>query len=134
MLPNKFNRPGLWLATGVAVLALLLAPHAAVLAGMQPLSTGVGQEERVPHPEYPLKLVFAVQSGAYLAAIDVTITDENGKEVLRTKAAGPWLFVDLPAGMYNVQAQRANGELVKGTVTITGERQKVLNLHWKNER
>ncbi|MBI3992176.1 MAG: hypothetical protein HY342_02795 [Candidatus Lambdaproteobacteria bacterium] len=123
----------MWLAVGLSALALLLSPQTTLFAGMQPLSTGVGQEERLPHPEFPLKLVFAVQSGAYLAAIDVTITDAGGKQVLQTKSLGPWLFVDLPAGTYKVQAKRANGEQVKGTVTVTGERQKVLNLIWKNE-
>ena len=131
MLPNKFSRPTMWLGVGLVALALLLAPRVAAFAGMQPLSTGVGQEERSPHPEYPLKLVFAVQSGAYLAAVDVTITDENGRDLLRTKAVGPWLFVDLPVGTFNVQARRADGDLVKGTVTVTGERQKALYLIWK---
>jgi hypothetical protein len=98
---------------------------------MQPLSTGVGLDSRQPHPEYPLKLVFALKGGAFLADVNVSIFDTSGKEVAQLHSPGPWLFVDLPAGTYKVVAKRVNGDLSTAMLHLTGDGQQVLTLTWK---
>jgi hypothetical protein len=113
--------------------ALLWVPTLAT-AGMEPLSSGVSQEDRAPRPDYPLKFVFAMASGAYLADIDLTIKDLDGKEVLRTQSSGPWLYLDLPAGQYVVVAKRMTGEKVSALFTVGGEGQRVVRLTWSEKR
>jgi hypothetical protein len=113
--------------------ALLWVPTLAT-AGMEPLSSGVSQEDRAPRPDYPLKFVFAMASGAYLADIAVTIKDLDGKEVLRTQSTGPWLYLDLPAGQYVVVAERMTGEKTSALFTVGGEGQRVVRLTWSEKR
>ena len=113
--------------------ALLWVPTLAT-AGMEPLSSGVSKEDRAPRPDYPLKFVFAMASGAYLADIDLTIKDLDGKEVLRTQSSGPWLYLDLPAGQYVVVAKRMTGEKASALFTVGGEGQRVVRLTWSEKR
>jgi len=122
------------LSVAVALaLALAWAPVPAK-AGMQPLSGGVSEEDRAPQPDYPLKFVFAMASGAYLADIDVRVKDLDGTEVLRTQSSGPWLYLDLPAGQYVVIAERKSGEKASALFTVGGEGQRVVRLTWGSMR
>jgi hypothetical protein len=58
---------------------------------------------------YSLWLTTAAQhSGAYLSDVQVKIMDSGRNVVLETAAIGPWLFVDLPAGAYQVEATFEN--------------------------
>lgn len=116
----------------VIVCALLL-PAGMAAASMQPLSAGVSKEDRAPHPEYPAKFIFATASGAYLARIDVVVTDSGGKEVLTAKSEGPWLFVDLPPGEYMVKATREDGTSASAKCSIVKGRQAVVQLTWKGK-
>jgi hypothetical protein len=120
---------GFWSAVILAGLALAVTPVLAQ-AGMQPLSSGVGLDNRQPHPEYPLKLVFAVQSGAFLADVNVKILDETGKEVAKMHSPGPWLFVDLPEGTYKVVGLRKDGKAAAAHFTVS-KGQTVVTLIWK---
>lgn len=131
MTVNLRRRAVWWLCAAAAVLALIAIPLASASAGMQPLSSGIGKDDRSPHPNYPLKLVFATSQGHYLAAIDVTLLDDTGKEVLKTHSIGPWLFLDVQPGTYKVLAKRVNGETASGTVTVGTDGQRVLTLTWK---
>ncbi len=130
MSTRKIGCFGFWLGAGLVVLTLALGPAATQAASKEPLSTGIGVDERVPHGEYALKLVFAAKSGPYLAAVDVIILDSDGKQVLKTHSTGPWLFVDLPPGTYVVHATPKRGKLLKATVEVTADEQAVLNLVW----
>jgi hypothetical protein len=96
-----------------------------------PLSAGVGEEDRAPRPEYSTKLVFFVASGAYLADVSVVISRKTDNFVLKTKAEGPWLFVNLPAGHYDVQATRSTGAKVGVAFDVqTGAAQKQVSLQF----
>lgn len=132
MTSGTIKTLGWWSVVVLAGLALAVTPVIAS-AGMQPLSSGIGLENRQPHPEYPLKLVFAMSGGAYLANVNVTILDSTGKEVATLHSPGPWLFVDLPAGTYKVLAKRANGELATAMLHLTGDGQQVLRMTWKGQ-
>ena len=72
------------------------------------MSGGVGREERQKMIKmaqgYDLKLAFADRRGEYLSDVKVTVDDDQGKQVLSTTTAGPWLFAELPQGKYNVKA------------------------------
>jgi hypothetical protein len=50
-------------------------------------------------------MTFASKTGSYLSDIDVTITSGAGRSVLTVRTEGPFLFVRLPAGRYQIRAQ-----------------------------
>lgn len=101
-------------------------------SGVEYLSGGVGLDERKALEErageYPLKLVFALSSGQYLANVDVTILDSQGNEVLRAVSNGPWFYADLPSGSYQVSAVY-KGETRTYNVSVDGG-QKTVILSW----
>jgi hypothetical protein len=72
------------------------------------MSGGVGLEERQKMIKmaqgYDLKLAFADRRGEYLSDVKVTVDDGQGKQVLSTTTAGPWLYAELPQGKYDVKA------------------------------
>lgn len=78
--------------------------------GFQYVTGGVGEAQQAimesRYDDYSFKLV-NVRSGpdaAYVAKVDVTVTNDSDEEVLSTTLQGPWLIADLPAGQYDVQA------------------------------
>jgi hypothetical protein len=76
--------------------------------GFQYLSGGVGSDERAALDErgkaFNVKLAFAEQRGPYLADVNVMIVDAKGIEILSLASAGPWFYIHLPPGRYNVKA------------------------------
>jgi hypothetical protein len=95
-------------------------------------SGGVGVEERSQLPQlYPLKVVFKTDRGHMLSDADVTMS-ARGKTVFRGRADnGPWLFVDLPPGAYDIEAV-LNGKTrsAKGVRLEAGKKRTVV-LTWK---
>lgn len=76
--------------------------------GFRFMSGGVGLEERRIMEswgaDYNLRLAFAEASGDYLSGVKVVVEDQDGKELISTTTNGPWLYVKLPAGKYDVKA------------------------------
>lgn len=95
-------------------------------------SGGVGIEERRQLPQlYLLKVVFKTDGGHLLCDADVTMR-AGGKTVFRGRAQnGPWLFVDLPPGAYDIEAV-LNGKArsAKGVRLAAGKLRTVV-LTWK---
>jgi hypothetical protein len=95
-------------------------------------SGGIGAEERRQIPQlYLLKVVFKSDRGHLLSDADVTMSD-GGKIVFRGRAQnGPWLFVDLPPGAYDIEAV-LNGKArsAKG-VRLTAGKLRTVVLTWK---
>lgn len=54
--------------------------------------------------DYSLKLIFSNKRGEYLSDVIVKILDWNEKTILTTVSNGPWLFIDLPTGVYDLEA------------------------------
>lgn len=97
------------------MLAPAVAPPAnALIRGTSPrgwalLEGGIGRTEiesmEAERSRYSLWIITAARvSGAYLADVEIGITDEHGAKVLERKLEGPWLMIDLPLGHYEVQA------------------------------
>jgi hypothetical protein len=59
----------------------------------------------------------AKRSGAYLADVQLRITDAERRTVFDGRLEGPWLFVDLALGRYTIEA-RFNGEVQQRVTTI----------------
>ncbi len=116
-----------WVALSLATVLLAAAP---AFASVQPRTTngitfltgGVGDEEeremQAMQGQYPLRLLFAVKGrGNYLADVDVTIRDRQGRTVLATTSDGPFLYADVPPGAYRVTAVSAGREMTQ-SVTV----------------
>lgn len=86
-------------------------------------SAGIGQVEReAAYPPFALKLVFTAGGKSFVTGVGVTLRDAKGVSVLtvpREQITGPWLFIDLPEGVYEVTAtlggvtQRVNNVKVR---------------------
>jgi len=80
--------------------------------GITYMSGGIGHDEaaamRKEEREFPLSLEFvkrAKPADEYLAGVDVTIKDPQGKTDLHALADGPILLARLPDGKYKVSAE-----------------------------
>jgi len=109
------------------------APEAVSAEGSPHLSGGVGKDERAQleaaAKDYNLKLVFAQSSGAFVADVQVTITDATGSTVVNATSNGPLFFAKLPAGDYRVEATYA-GIAKNSSVKVPGSGQGVLDFRW----
>lgn len=95
----------------VALVALVGLMGAAQAASMDPaFGTGEPQRSQLRH-EYSLRMSFSDTKGAVVTHVRVVIADLQGHLVLTTTTPGPWLFVRLPAGDYQVKATRPNGDM-----------------------
>lgn len=95
-------------------------------------SAGTGIEERQQLAQlYPLRVIFSTDKGNLLCDADVTIS-AKGATVFRGRAQnGPWLFVDLAPGIYDVQAiQDGKTRLAKG-VRLTAGKHRTVTMKWK---
>lgn len=119
-LPSPRQRPGRGaLRVACALAGAVLASNALALdegrteQGVHYLSGGVALDERealqAQRGQHSLWVVVATAgSGAYTGDTQVVIHDATGKVVFDRALDGPWLFIDLPAGRYAVEA-RGNG-------------------------
>lgn len=111
------------------LLFLFLLAVSNAYAELNTLSTGVGIEQRQEsHSNYALKLVFFVNTGGFLADIDIEISTATGKPLLATNSYGPWFFVDLEPGHYKVTASRKNGDRQSASFYISTGDQLTISL------
>lgn len=119
---HLFVRAGFTAALLVAALATGATQAGRTAQGLAYLSGGVSLDERTTLQTqgsgYSLWVVTAaMKSGAYLSNVHVTIRDAKQIAVFDGRLDGPWLFVDLPLGRYEVQAA-FNGVVQKRITTI----------------
>jgi len=101
-------------------------------------SAGVGLEEReAEYPPFSLKVVFTAGGKPYLSGVSVEVQPGKGGMVLtipENQVEGPWLFVDLAPGVYDVTATHGGSKQgLKGVKVETGK-QKVVHLRWPEDR
>ena len=100
--------------------------------GILYMTGGAGKGERADmvkmYRDYNLKIILAMDTGAYLALLPVTIYDSSGNRLLETEASGPWLYVRLPEGKYIVQSSY-NGEVKKRNVLV-GQGLELVMFNW----
>jgi hypothetical protein len=139
-IPGRKSRALAAIVLGSALLvAVASANDATVLrtaGGVSYVSGGVGTDsiERLNSlaRDFNLKLVFALNSGAYVSDVKVVIADTAGKTVLDTTSQGPWLLTRLPAGSYQIVAT-LSGNPVKRQVAVGAETLKTLDFRWATE-
>lgn len=105
--------------------------------GYRFMSGGIGTGERQAMQEmakgYNLKLSFAEKSGQYLSGVELVIEDEKGEEIVRSAVDGPWFYIQLPPGKYNIRAT-VEGRTKRIRALDVPEKRRVLRLlHWDLE-
>ena len=100
-------------------------------------SAGVGLEERqAEYPPFSLKLVFTAGGKPYLTGVEVEIRTsqrETAVTIAKEQIEGPWLFVDLPSGTYDITATYGTQKRSVKGVTIMSGKQKTLYLRWPED-
>ncbi len=112
-----------------------LPVHRAV--GARYFSAGVGVEERAAsYPPFPLKIIFTAGGKPFLSGVTVTIQAAKGGPPLvipREAVEGPWLFVDIASGVYDLTATNGgDSQHLKGVKVETGK-QKVVYMRWTRD-
>lgn len=79
---------------------------------------------------YSLKLIFSNQKGEYLSDVLVKILDQDENPILTTVSNGPWLFVNLPPGTYNLEASVGGDRRRISRMNIEKGTQKVVSIQW----
>ncbi|HEU4686356.1 MAG TPA: hypothetical protein VFS39_17750 [Nitrospira sp.] len=106
-------------------------------AGVRYFSAGVGLEERsAEYPPFPLKIVFTAGGKPFLSGVAVTIQPANAGAIAipREQVEGPWLFVDLSPGLYDVTATFGDQTQHLKGIRVESGKQKVVYLRWKDDR
>jgi len=97
------------------------------------VSGGIGELERAELSQiqnnYSLKLVFATDTGAYLADIKVVVRDAKGSWVLEAVSEGPWFLAKLDPGKYRITATRERDALQQ-VAQISGKGLTQLVFRW----
>ena len=106
-------------------------------SGINFVNGGIGEEEGADisriAKHFSLQLLFtAGESGAWIPDASVLIIDENGSTFFTKKKAGPRLYIDLPAGKYQVIGKHLNVKQSK-IITLNGEKPQRIILNWKEE-
>jgi hypothetical protein len=139
----------------IALVAVLAVPLAFVLARPTPsaardresgmisskteqgyafMSGGVGIEERNLMQRkaraYDLDLSFADKQGHYLSDVSVVIDDKNGTQLVNSTATGPFFYIDLPTGKYDVKASFDNKTEEIKNLNISKDHSTKELLHW----
>ena len=100
-------------------------------------TAGVGMEERqTDYPPFSLKLVFTAGGKPYLTGVEVAIRTSQGETVAsipKEQIDGPWLFVDLPSGTYDITAAYGTQKRSTKGVRIVSGKQKTLYLRWPED-
>lgn len=101
-------------------------------------SAGIGLDERgAEYPPFALKLVFTAGGKPFLTGVTVTIQGPKGTEkivVPGERVTGPWLFVDVPTGTYDISATQADQTQRLKAVKVERGKTTVLYLRWPEDR
>ena len=113
-----------------AALALMLAMSGQTATAASPIedvaairfiSGGFGDEDlealEVQRFNHSLKMVFTTLDGSYLADIAVLVLDQRKNTLLSASSIGPVMLIDLPTGVYQVQATYAQQTISKRVVS-----------------
>lgn len=103
--------------------------------GIRYFSTGIGMAERqASYPPFPVKVVLTAGGKPFLAHVDVEFVQTDGPVTLSIPAeqvAGPWVFVDLPPGTYDVLGRRGEDRPQVRRVRVTAEQTQTIYLRFR---
>ncbi len=101
-------------------------------------SAGIGQVEReAAYPPFSLKLVFTAGGKPFVTGVDLTLRNAKGGTVLtvpRERITGPWLFVDLPDGTYEVAARLGSAMQEVKDIKVRRGHVNTQHVRWAEDR
>ena len=80
--------------------------------------------------EYSLKVIFANEKGEYLPEVVVTIFNQEGKSILKTVSNGPWFFINLPSGIYDLEVSFQKNRKRISHLGIDEKSQTAVRVQW----
>jgi hypothetical protein len=102
------------------------------------LSGGIGLSEsdaiKQVAKTYPLELEFVLKAkpkAEYVANVKVRIKDAHDKTMLKATAGGPFLLAKMPAGKYQVSADR-DGKLIHREIEIAANGHQRVVFEWQS--
>jgi len=106
--------------------------------GISYMFGGIGSEERElmkkEGKDYNLRLAFAQKTGQYVADVGLVIEDAKRTQILSITVSGPWFFIKLPEGTYNVKATYAGKTREIKNLKLEKDRQVSRTLVWEPEK
>jgi hypothetical protein len=109
------------------------SPQVQTLGEVAYVSGGIGLEERARLRSLVLddnlELSFAMENGHYLGTAEVSIKDDEGKELLEAASDGPLFFAKLPGGRYVIEAT-AMGKTITRAVNVASKGQTQIFFSW----
>lgn len=101
------------------------------------VSGGIGEQQAKAFENQMGKFDLAIEvlehagpRNEFTANAEVKILDRGGHSVLDTKAAGPFVLVDLPAGRYTIQADLAGRTVKRPGIQIAAGHHAVAKLQF----
>lgn len=105
-------------ATSIAAESAL--PAVQQQGGISYVTGGVGLDEasalRAAAPQYNLRLTFATASGEYAAGVKVVLRDAKGQSLVEAASDGPFMYLQVPPGKYQVSAEGMGETLTRPAV------------------
>jgi hypothetical protein len=78
------------------------------MGNVEAVCTGIGEGKNDPRwHTYPIRVEFADSAAHYLAGAHVGISDVSGAEMAAFDCSGAWVLLNLPKGLYTVNAKLA---------------------------
>ena len=90
--------------TGISLKSDAAQANAAAPAVSGGVSLNARDNLRTQERDANVKLVFALNTGNYVADVHVKVVDSRGKVVIDDVSNGPWVLAKLPAGSYTATA------------------------------
>ncbi|MCC6968111.1 MAG: hypothetical protein IT391_17710 [Nitrospira sp.] len=101
-------------------------------------SAGIGQVERAAnYPPFSLKLVFTAGGKPFVSGVAVTLRQATGGTAVTVPQehnTGPWLFIDLPDGTYEVSATLGGVTQQVNNLTVRRGHITTQHVRWAEDR
>ena len=101
---------------------------------IQYFSAGLGKEERsLTYPPFSLKLIFVQGERAFLAGVGIRVSQVDGTPLLDIpgeEVEGPWLFMNIPTGTYEVSGTDSTGTTIKKTISVQPDQSTVVHFRF----
>jgi len=75
-------------------------------------------------------LMFSNKKGKYLSDVTVKIFDQRDETILTTVSNGPWFFIDLPSGTYDLEVSFGKNRKRISQVKVVEKSQTVIGVQW----
>ncbi len=122
------------LASGVCLADEVALPAVQQQGAVSFVTGGIGSDEaaafRAAAARYNLRLTLAAVSGEFFAGVKVSLRDAQGKSVVDAVSDGPYLFLNVPPGKYQVTADN-EGQVQTRNAVVHAKGGTELYFRWK---